>query len=290
MADEVVTETPEASEAEVKEARVLGWSAREEWRGNPEDWVDARTFLERGKHILPMLQSNNKRLMEELRVRDSKLSSMERSLSAANAAIEALQTSQAEDVKAQVEAARAELRTEMASALESGDHARAAELTEKMTQLNSANADAGGEEKSKVSTAQPVQMSQEMRNELQSWYDKNPAYKTDNRRIALLNAVAVELRNKGDTRVGAAFLDAVAEEVDNTLGPSQRGGASKVSSDNGGGGRTGSGAGSGKTYADLPQEAKTICDKQASRLVGPNRAHKTIESWRNSYARQYFQE
>ena len=37
-----------ADEAQIKEAKVLGWSPKEEWRGDQTQWVDADVFLRGG--------------------------------------------------------------------------------------------------------------------------------------------------------------------------------------------------------------------------------------------------
>ena len=50
-----------------KEARSQGWVPKEEFRGPENAWVDAAEFVERGQKILPILQANNRRLMEEQR-------------------------------------------------------------------------------------------------------------------------------------------------------------------------------------------------------------------------------
>jgi len=38
----------------------------------------------------------------------------------------------------------------------------------------------------------------------------------------------------------------------------------------------------------LPADAKTVCDQQAKKLVGPGRAFKDEAAWRSHYAEQYF--
>ena len=48
------------------EARMFGWVPREEFRGSDDDWVDAETFVKRGKEINPILRKNNEILMHKL--------------------------------------------------------------------------------------------------------------------------------------------------------------------------------------------------------------------------------
>ncbi|CAB4183418.1 hypothetical protein UFOVP1078_64, partial [uncultured Caudovirales phage] len=66
--------TQEASEAEgsevdasvIQEAVSQGWVSKDKYRGDEKDWVDAETFVKRGREILPILRKNNENLLKEL--------------------------------------------------------------------------------------------------------------------------------------------------------------------------------------------------------------------------------
>lgn len=271
MADEMTVE---------QEARMMNWKPKDEFRGNPDDWVDAETFVTKGRQILPILQKNNERLLSQIQERDARIGAMETSLKSATAAIDALQEAHDEDTKAQVEAARAELRTELAAAHEAGDHKGAAEITDKLIQLKTAE-DAPAAKPAAPAAPQVVKVHPEV----QAWIDAHQEFWKSGRRVALANAIAAEKRQAGDKRIGAAFMDEVMQEVeDEFAGGKKRGGDGKVESGSGGSGRSGG----EKSYADLPAEAKEACDAQGKKLVGLNRAHKDINSWRASYVKQYF--
>lgn len=47
-------------------ARQLGWHPKEEFKGDPERWVDADTFMKKGEEELPVLRSNLKKIQAEL--------------------------------------------------------------------------------------------------------------------------------------------------------------------------------------------------------------------------------
>src|SRR6266436_2695776 len=49
-----------------EEASRDGWVPKDEFHGAESDWVDAATFVERGKAINPILRKNNERLMKEI--------------------------------------------------------------------------------------------------------------------------------------------------------------------------------------------------------------------------------
>lgn len=222
----------------------------------------------------------------------SQLDSVQASLDAANAAIEALEESRAEDVKEQVEAARETLKKQLVTASRDGDHEGVADLTDKLTQLNTADDAVADEEEKDKDKDKKKNQRPTLHPEVVQWYKDNPDFATDARKSALANVIAAEMRQAGEASVGKVFLDKVAAEVDKTLGGAagQRGTA-KVEAGGGGGARGNRGGDvPEKTYADLPAEAKAACDKMSARLVGPNRAHKDVASWRKSYAAQYFKE
>lgn len=49
------------------QARKQGWRPKEEFAGNPDDWVDAGEFLERGKSWAPIMSAKNRELEKTLR-------------------------------------------------------------------------------------------------------------------------------------------------------------------------------------------------------------------------------
>jgi hypothetical protein len=48
-----------------------------------------------------------------------------------------------------------------------------------------------------------------------------------------------------------------------------------------------SGRGNSRTFADLPPDAQVACKEAAKRLVGPNRAYKTLADWQKRYVEVY---
>lgn len=263
-----------------KEARALGWSSKEEWRGRPTDWVDAETFVEKGKHILPIVNERNQTLQREVSELRSQITGLAGVVKAADATIKALEESHEADTAAQVEQARKDLKAELKIARADGDNVAAAELAEKLDDLNEAARAAPPAKKDEGTQTPPAEHP-----EFTAWKAKpeNSWFGVDRRRTALAIGVAEDFRAGGDTRTGAAFMDAVVAEVKKTLGEGAPPGG-KVE----GGTHRSDGAGGSKSYADLPAEAKAACDKQAAKLVGPGRAHKDAASWRASYAKQFF--
>lgn len=286
-----------ATEDQEREARRNGWVEQSGWKGDPAKWVGADVFLERADTFVPFLKAERTRLEGELAKRDTMLTELQRAVKAGSAAIEALQESHDADTQEQVKAAREELTAEIARASEADDHTALATATANLSALDAEQAAAKEREKAATKAAGTGEGTQRrdvpLPPEVTAWMVENKDFMSDPRKAILANQIAAEKRMKGDQRKGAegaAFLDDVRKEVEDYLGlgPDRRSDG-KVSSGGGGGGRTNE-SGQGKSYADLPREAKDACEKQAARLVGPNRAHKTLASWQASYAAQYFKE
>lgn len=48
-----------------EKAHNLGWRPEEEYSGDPERWISAKDFVERGENIMPILQANNAQLQRQ---------------------------------------------------------------------------------------------------------------------------------------------------------------------------------------------------------------------------------
>ena len=55
------------------EAKEMGWVPQDQYHDDPTKWVDAKDFVERGEHILPILRANNKKIKKELSEREAQL-------------------------------------------------------------------------------------------------------------------------------------------------------------------------------------------------------------------------
>jgi archaellum component FlaC len=281
----------QAAEAEAQ-ASDIGWVPKDEFRGDPAKWVDAKTFLDRGEQILPILRKTNEGLRNDLTSVRGQLTGVEKALKDAQETIEGLQEYHQDDIKQKVEQARRQLLANLKTAKTNEDVDAEVEITDQLTRLNRAESDASTAGDKKIdktksggdngsTSADPTKNP-----EFIAWRADNLWYGTDIRRTALADGIAAELRGNNDPLFGKAFLNKVAAEVDKVFRP--RPSSSKVEGSRGGAG--GTSAGEGKGYDDLPPEAKAACDKFADKLVGPNRLHKDLASWRKQYSSQFFRE
>ena len=270
-----------------QQATLMGWMPKENFRGNPETWVDAESFVEKGKHVLPILHKNNERLLGQVGTLTTELNALRAKIASQEASMEDFKTFHAEATKAQVAAARKEILEGLKAAKTEGDVDAEIEYTAQLSQFDAAQ---------KAPPAAPVEGSKpavpqvtELAPAFKAWQADNPWFGTDHARSGAAQGIANQLRAQGDTSLGLEFLNKVAQGVNELFGPHDSGTPpSKVESPRG---SDGAGRDSGPvSYAKLPADARAVCDKQATRFVGPDKLFKTKAEWQSHYAKTYFGE
>ena len=266
------------------EAKLLGWVPLEEWKSDPAHWVDAETFAERGRQVLPIVSANNKVLKQQVNALQAQLQGVTQQLKDAAASIESMKAFQIEAVKQATERAREATIAEIATARENGDVRTEVSLTSKLAKLDAAEAKF---EAKAPDAAPPAKGPDEVtQREFTAWQSQpqNQWFGTDNRKTALALAIAAEMRqdSKYNGLAHGAFYDAMAAEVEKTF--NRPAGESKVSGGGQTGGSAGGGAARGKTYASMTREMREACDYQEPKMVGPGKPFKTVAEWRTHYA------
>lgn len=269
----------------VAEATELGWMPKEKFRGKEDNWVDAETFVKRGEQMVPLLKAATRKLRDELRERDQRMVEMSDALRASQETIEGFKLYQEEEIKRRVERAKAELKKDLVKATQEGDVEAQVEIREAMDKLEKDGLPKPPEKKKdEPPPLSPMFISWAKDN---PWMDVPQIGQVGDREKT---AYAMAMGNYIQATTGLrdqAFLDKVKELVQDRfpdINP-RRSAPEKVD----GGRPTGSGSRSAKKgYADLPAEAKAICDRIADKVVGPNRAYKTVDEWRQKYASDVF--
>lgn len=286
MSEETLVESTATEEVQAK-AEKLGWIPPSRFKGDPERFIDAEDYIERGETILPIVKETNKRLERELENTRAESAKLAESLKKAQDAIDQIEERHSVATQKAVEKAREDLKIQLAAASEAGDHAGVAEITSKMVDLIKAE-DSAKEEKDvkvpdKVDTFVPQK-------DLLEWNAENPWFGKNTRKTALALGIAQELREGGETSTGKTFFDKVTVELNKELGITEDSRTDKVEGARGGAGDTRQSGGGKKSFASLPAEAKAACDADARNFVGPNKKYKTQAEWRSRYAELYFQE
>jgi hypothetical protein len=274
-------------EATIEErAKEMGWSSQEEFRGDKAKWVDAEEYVRRGEAFLPILQARERKQSQELQTLRSEQAQLKQIILANTETIEALKEFNTEATRKAVREERAATLAAIKQAKKDGDVDAEIELGDKLAEQNEALREA-----EKTKEAAPKQQQQINYNETpewKQWAKENPWFGTDQERTDM--SVAVGMRLRRDPQImnlpQKQFLDKVSEEVDRVMGNARREAPSKVGETNG----SRESSGKGKSFADLPADAKAICERQATRLVGKGRAFETLADWRKHYMTEYFSE
>jgi hypothetical protein len=250
------------------EARVMGWRPEPEWRGDPSAFVSAEEFVRRGKEITPILRKNNEKLIAEIRQRDDRIAQIQATMQ------QLVEFNKGNEERAYTQAL-ADLKQQRKDAVSSMDGDRFAEVEEQIEAMNAAREIAAS-----VNTApQPPASQPAIDPSFETWSHQNSWYLEDaglRRRADIIGKV---LREEGNTDSGEAFLNKVRDEMvemyPDKIGTARRqagrveGTSSRASRSN------------GKSYRDLPSEAKALCDTFVRDIPGFTR---------EQYVTDYFRE
>jgi hypothetical protein len=279
-----------------KEALAMGWTPKEKFRGNPEKWDDADAYVRRGKEIMPILAATNKRLKDEVAKNKADLAEMRASMESYKAfqkeVVEGLSKQRDESYAKAV----ADLKAARVEARRDGDDAKVDDLSDALADLK-LEAAKKASEKPNTETKRTGPPDFTKTPEMKAWMADNKDWfgveDDDWKEEKSVYAVAQGqlIRQKNPNITVEEFLERVQAKLDKFFPdePSSRKtdeddrpARSKVES-----GRRGSSSGP-KGYADLPTDARAVCDADAKKFVGENKMYKTEKEWRTEYARQYF--
>lgn len=278
------------------EAKRLGWAPQEEWRGDPEKWVDAEAYVNRGREILPILRANNRSLNEQLTARDKELENLRKAHIELQESVAAMREIQTRETKGRLERQLNVARRNVEQARKEGDVDEV--LRQQQTvdglqeELQKIDAPPNPKDPKAKEPAAPDNTA--VVEAVQTWAEQNPWYGTNKVKTALMHSIAQELRqdpaNKG--LVGAAFVEECARRTEELYEKEVGGKRQPVNKTSGGSHNAARGGGTvkGKSFADLPQDAQSACLADLDRVVGPNKVYKTKEEYQAYYVKEYFGE
>lgn len=292
--------TVQATPEQITEAKSIGWRPKEEFRGDAEKWVDAATYLARGKEVMPILRATNKKLEDQIGSMSGQLVETQKLLTAATESIEALKEFNTQASRKEAKETRAQLVMKLKDARSENDVDAELEISDQIDELNEAIKDADADKGKNGKGSETTETTEDKgpppatKAEFDAWVqDGNTWFGKDIRRTSLAVATAQWMRADQQYAglTGRKFLDAVNAEVNKLLKPSGDPSEDEDTSDKVEGHRGNGGRPSGnKSYSDLTAEAKAACAKFEGKLVGPGRAYKTQKEWRDAYVIKYFSE
>jgi len=229
------------------------------------------------------MKANNKKLLEEVTLLKSQNQKTQELLKASSEAIEELKNFNSEIAKNNAKAQHKEILEGIKAAKQAGDIDTEVALTDQLADSKAALKTA---ETKPVVKETPSNVPPPLSTEVKEWLADNEWFGTDKRKTGFAYGVAEELKAAGKLNPNTReFYDALAVEVNKAF-PNERRQVQKVDNSNGSAG----GSAVGKTFADLPAEAKAACEKSGIKLVGEGRAFKNQEEWRKAYTTKYFEE
>jgi hypothetical protein len=262
-----------------QEALALGWVPQDQFRGDPARWVDAESFVTRGKEIMPILRKNNEKLVGTVESLSQELGTIKQQLADAAESMAEFKAYHDETAKRAYEQAVRDLKAQKKEALAEGDHDRVIEIDEGLADLRD-QAPRNGTPRLPTPAPTPAPTQQVLDPVLREWMAENnvDAWTTEQKVYA--QSAATFLRGIGNRNQGKAFLNDVKVEVEKRFNQTPNG-----KSVEGGGGKP---PRSGRSFDALPAEAKDACDRMGARLVGKGRAFETQADWRKKYTADYF--
>lgn len=260
--------TPKANEGESGEAEVspeviakaekMGWTPKDQFRGDPAKWRPADEFVERGEKMLPILQANMRR--QEREIADLKASMRE------------LGEYHSKAQQRANEEAYQKLRQERADAIAKGDGVAFDKVDAQIADL-----------KNKVETKTPPKQDEAEAAAFNEWLSHNK-WAEDRKLQTIGRAIAESMVEDGEAARGTALLDLVTVEMKRRYPEKfenpRRSAAPTVE------GGTGQRKTGGKAFADMPAEARAACDRMARNAYSdkPNEQAK----FKAEYVRNFF--
>lgn len=274
-----------------KEALSMGWTPKEKFKGNPDKWIDAESFVERAEHVLPILRADRDRLKRDLLTRDNEIGNLKQQLGTTNALVKDLTVQYDERLKSELAAQRRNLRAQLKEAVEDRDVDAELEVREQLDQLTEAERAAQERAKNNKDKLTPSDSDDQiaLSREFREWNKDNPWYggtsPEDRKRTKAILRIAEDLRDDGETSQGREFMDLCLEQLEEQLGTTTNRHTSKVE----GGTPRGKGGGGSQSYDSLPSDAKAACNEFAADLVGDGKVYKTLKEFQTYYAKTYYE-
>lgn len=249
----------------IHEAESQGWVPKDRFRGNESDWVDADTFVKRGREILPILRKNNENLIRDLNHTKEQLKEFREAAEEFKKFQKESYERKMQDYEKRIQ----EIKESRAQAISDGDGQKVNALDDALDEAKESFKEAKQAARDVTSNTIPdvtdAPPSSTIEPSLQVWLDKNTWFGTDRRMTSIVNGIGESLRLEFPSLKGQPFLDkldeVLQEEFPNKFGnnKTKKSPGSPVESGSGRQGRSGSGG--SRSYENLPADAKAACDR-----------------------------
>ena len=247
-------EKPDTSEIE-REAALMGHVPRDQFRGNPDDWIDAETFVRRGREVMPILRKNNERLL-------NKVVDLENQLVGDRKTFEEFRKFQEDAINRQKSEALEQLRAARREAISTGDGDAFDRADEQIRQVESYQVPDAVKSRPVEQPPNPV---------FAEWLDHNEWFNKDAALRTVADSLVEVIKAEGVHSIGGPeFLEEVTRRV-RAIAPAKFQNPARMAAAAVDAPAPRTRKPGGKSYDDLPAEAKQICDKFVSSIPGYTR-------------------
>ena len=222
------------------QAKAMGWVPQDEFKGNPEIWKDAESFVKDGYEILPILRERTKKMAVSMDTTNKELAETK-------SLLKTLTDHHKKTEESAYQRALATLKAEQRAAVADNDLDKFDAIDKQIETLEKPDIE------TKPDEAPDFIM----------WRGENPWYSQRTDMANYADTIAEFVQKQNPTLKGKPFFDLVTEEVKKRF-PDQFENPNKKkpdlvegsSGDNG----TGEKKGKKKTYSEMPQDAQDTCD------------------------------
>ena len=251
----------ESTPEEISRAQRMGWIPKETFKGDVAKWRPAKDFLARGEQELPILRERYKKVDSALEKTQTELAEIKRNM---NEFVTFTRSAAQREADKRIE----KLNAVKDEAFDAGDKEA----------FNAADKEIQKLETEKP-TAQPT--NQLAPAEIQSWFDANPWYQADKELQSYADSMGDHFkRTKG--LIGPPLLEEVRKAVESAYPAKFENPARNHAAAVGAAGGNGTGAAGGKkgrSFNDLPNEAKLTCNNWVRNGLGTKEEYLKFYDW-----------
>lgn len=219
-----------------------GWVPKDKWTGPEDKWIDAQTYVSKGEKVLPIVLKHNRDLRKQLKeVQEAQNRLIEEG--------KTFRTVVERQVKAEYEGKLQEALEQKVQALNDGDGAAVVAAEKEIATLEQARTKA-------LEAATPKLKGDGLHPDFAPWLAENPWWETDEDLQAAGNGIAISLARKDNTLVGRPLFNKVKTELTRLFPDKFKQPKAMEGVEENGNRPMGTRGGGGKTFNDLPAEAK----------------------------------
>jgi hypothetical protein len=187
--EEIEDDAQAAEDAEwERQARAQGWRPLAEFRGRPGDWVDAKTFVDRGRDFVPFVKKENAELKAREQRTAQEMAALREELGKTQRDMQQLLDYSRRADQAGYDRAVRDLKARQREAAAAGDVATFDEVGEQLTQMQEARESIRQPAPEPAPSPQPQPQVNLVKPEIEEFLADNPWFTSDR----VLNAAMVE--------------------------------------------------------------------------------------------------